>query len=291
MTEQPVLIADAVEASEQLGDRALCSGRLDEAIDHYEEVNNLLLPLIDVVFYDETSVRIVQVLNRTRAKVLDIRRRLLPPAPRAAELRTLAADSTNSGDLAHAAKISIDLGETLVELGDRDGAESAYRQAVALARQVDATMPELMLWAFSALVEFLCPSEESVALAHEMAANLIDREEMYHPMRAADAAYHWAIAELKFAEVAQHRMDHAIDGIARQAIEMLDDICFHDKSQALQRLVASVLRGAGRDAEADGWQADADKHEDWEWFMDQEIPGHVHLWDIRIDLSHRHKDD
>jgi hypothetical protein len=107
---------------------------------------------------------------------------------------------------------------------------------------------------------------------------------MYHPMRAADAAYHWAVAELRFAEAAQHRVDHAIDGIARQAIEMLDGICFHDKSQALQRLVADVLRSAGRDVEADQWQADADKYEDWEWFMEQEIPGHVHLWGIRMDL-------
>ncbi len=120
------------------------------------------------------------------------------------------------------------------------------------------------------------------ALAHEMASNLIERDEMYHPMRAADAANCWAIAELKFAEVETHRVDHAIDGIARPAIDMLDDICFHDKSQALQRLVADLLRSAGRDADADQWQADADKYEDWEMFMEQEIPGHVHLWDIRF---------
>ena len=31
------------------------------------------------------------------------------------------------------------------------------------------------------------------------------------------------------------------------------------------------------------WQADADAYEDWEDFMEQQIPGHVHLWDIRFD--------
>lgn len=55
--------------------------------------------------------------------------------------------------------------------------------------------------------------------------------------------------------------------------------------------VSEVLRCVGRDAEADRWQADADKYEDWEWFMDQEIPGHIHLWDIGIDLSDRLKED
>ncbi|CDP88732.1 hypothetical protein BN975_04575 [Mycolicibacterium farcinogenes] len=139
--------------------------------------------------------------------------------------------------------------------------------------------------AFISLIHFLSPSAESVTLAQEMAANLIDRKEMYHPMRAADAAYHCAIAELRFAELSPHRVDHAIDAITRPTITMLDDICFHGNSQALQRLAAEVLRSVGRDTEADEWQADADKYEDWSVFMEQEIPGHVHRWDIRIDLS------
>ncbi|MDH6194436.1 tetratricopeptide (TPR) repeat protein [Mycobacterium frederiksbergense] len=285
MNEQPALIADAVEESERRGDRALCSGRLDEAADHYEEINNLILPLVDVVVDAETSARFGEVLDRTRVKLLDIRRRLQPPAMRAAELRAVMDESMEAGELAHASHLSFLLGGALEELDDLEGAESAYRRAVALAREVDASDPELMLAAFDSLINFLAPSEESVTLAQEMAANLIERREMYHPMRAAEAAYHWAVAELKFAEVAQHRVDHAIDGIARQAIEMLDGICFHGMTQALQRRVADVLRSAGRDVEADRWQADADKYEDWEWFMDQEIPGHVHLWDIRGDLS------
>jgi hypothetical protein len=189
---------------------------------------------------------------------------------RAAELRSAVDESMETGNLAHASHLSFRHGETLEELEDQAGAESAYRRAVALAREVDVRDPELMLAAFSALIHFLSPSEESVALAQEMAANLIDREEMYHPMRAADAAYNWAIAELKFAEVTPHRVDHAIDGVTQQAIEMLDGVCFHDKSQTLQRLVAGVLRNTGRDVEAGQWQADADKYEDWSAFMDQE---------------------
>lgn len=119
------------------------------------------------------------------------------------------------GHIVHAAEVCIRLGEILTELGDLDGAESAYRQAVALARQV------------------------------------------------------------------------AIEGIARQAIGMLDEICMHDLGQALQRHAADTLRCVGRDVEADQWQAEADTYEDWSAFMDQQIPGHVHLWDIRFDLSAR----
>ena len=102
----------------------------------------------------------------------------------------------------------------------------------------------------------------------------------YHPMRAADAAYRLAIAELDFAELAPQHMNSAI-GSARQAVEMLDGVCLHDKSQELQRWAAAVLRAVGRDADADIWRAAADRYEDWEWFTEQPIPGHVHLWDIR----------
>lgn len=281
---EPALTADAVEESERLGDRALCAGNLGEAVDHYEQVNKLILPLADVVVDDQTAARFVEVLNRTRLKLLDIRRRMQPPDVRVAELHAAVDKSTESGNIAYACQASIELGEVLEELDDRDGAESAYRQAVALARLVDADMPELMLWAFRPLVDFLAPSEESVALAQEMAANLIERDEMYHPMRAADAAFYWAVAELKFAEATPHRVDHAIDGITRRAIEMLDEICFHDKGQILQRLAADVLGSVGRNVEADHWRAQADQYEDWEMFMEQQIPGHVHLWDIRFDL-------
>lgn len=285
MSERRSLVADTVEERERLGDEALAAGRLDEALDHYEEVNNLIRPLMDVVVEVETSTRLVEALNRTRAKLLDARGELLPPPDHAAELRAAAEAAVETGDLARASHTSFRLGEALEESGDRDAAESAYRQAVVFARQVDAADPELMLAAFCSLINFLAPSEESIALAAEMAANLIERDEMYHPMRAAEAAYHWAVAELKFAEIIPSRADHVIDGIVRQAAEMLDDICLHEKSQALQRHVAAVLSTIGRGAEADEWQAEADRYEDWEWFMDQQIPGHVHLWDIRIDLS------
>lgn len=141
--------------------------------------------------------------------------------------------------------------------------------------------PELLLHTFWSLIDFLPPSEESVSLAKEMASNLIERREMYHPMRAADAAYRLALAELDFAEIAPQHLDSAIDGSTRQAIEMLDGVCFHGKSQELQRWAAAVLRAVGRDTDADSWRAAADRYEDWEWFTDQPIPGHVHLWDIR----------
>jgi hypothetical protein len=66
-------------------------------------------------------------------------------------------------------------------------------------------------------------------------------------------------------------------GMTDEAIGMLDDVCFHDKAQALQRQAATVLRTVARASEADHWQALADRYGDWEAFTDQEIPGHVHL--------------
>lgn len=288
MSTQPVKPADTVNSLERLGDEALAAGKMSEALQRYDEANKVILA--GVVDKDvETSTKLADALIRIATKANDVRRELQPPpkspAERAAELRAAADAAAETGNLSQASHMSFRLGETLEKLGDRQGAESAYREAVVLARQVDAADPELMLAAFCSLINFLAPSEESIALAAEMAGNLVDRDEMYHPMRAAEAAYHWAVAELKFAEVTPSRTDHVIDGIVRQAIEMLDDICFHGKSQALQRQVAAVLRTVGRGSEADQWQTEADKYEDWKWFMDQEIPGHVHLWDIRIDLS------
>ena len=290
MSEQAPMSADELE---RLGDEAHARGNDDEAIRHWWDAIGAFLVDDDSGHDDATDplTRLDQFVTRLTAKVQRIHHERKPPPKsldeQAAGLRAAIAESTESGDIAHASHVSIDLGDVLDELGDHDGAESAYRQAVAFARQVDAALPELTLWAFGSLIDFLAPSEESVALAQEMATNLIERDEMYHPMRAADAAHNWAMAELRHAEVAQHRVDHAIDGVARQAIAMLDDICFHGKGQDLQRQVAHLLRCAGRHAEADQWQADADRYHDWSVFMEQEMPGHDHLWDIRIDLPVR----
>ena len=231
MNAQPQKSAEELE---QLGDQALTAGQLKEALDHYDAARRLIFEafdadLIKVVDFEAVS-RITDDLSRVGQKARDVWRQLQPPPKpldeRAAELRATVDASTEAGDLAHASHMSFRLGETLEELDDQEGAESAYRRAVALAREVDASDPELMLWAFSALIEFLGPTAESVALANEMATNLINRDERYHPMRAAEAAHNWAIAELKFAEVTPHRVDHAIGGIAQKAIEMLDDVCF-----------------------------------------------------------------
>ncbi|OMC05692.1 hypothetical protein A5733_18610 [Mycobacterium sp. NS-7484] len=289
----------SAEELEQLGDAALSAEQLEQALGHYQNARKILCEALDLVAEAEADFEVVSMiaddLMRVTEKAFDARSRLHPPPEsqlpppksgreKAVELRAAVDESMAEGELAHASHMSFRLGETLEDLGDREDAESAYRQAVVLAREVDADDPELVLAAFVSLIHFLSPSEESVTLAQEMAGYLIDRRDMYHPMRAADAAYHCAIAELNFAEVAPHRMDHAIDEIAGTAIKMLDEVCFHGRSQALQRLVADVLRSAGRDSEAESWQADADKYEDWGSFMEQQIPGHVHLWDIRFDL-------
>lgn len=284
--------SQSAEELERLGDTALAAGQLEQALDHYKQAHLLIFDAFPAALVESTELDAISTitddLNRVGGKLRDLRRELQPPPKsndeQAAELRAAVDTCMESGDLAGASHVSFRLGQTLERLDDQEGAESAFRHAVALAREVDASDPELLLAAFTFLIHFLSPSEESVALAQEMAHNLIERRNMYHPMRAADAAYHWAVVELNFAEVAQHRVDHAIDGITRQAIGMLTEVCSHGSVQALQRLVGEVLRGVGRGAEADQWQAEADKYEDWSDFMDQEIPGHVHLWDVRFDL-------
>lgn len=206
-------------------------------------------------------------------------------AERVDKFRAEVQESVESGDIAHASHTSFRLGGLLEKLGDREGAESAHRDAVVLARQVDGRDPELVLAAFTSLFHFLSPSEESITLAQEMAGHLINRDDIYHPMRAAEAAYHWAVAELAYAEVTPHRIDHVVEGIARTAIDALDDVCFHRIGQVLQQRVAEALRHVGRVGEADEWQAKASRYANWDEDMDQVIPGHVHLWDIRFALS------
>lgn len=290
------LAPTSVDEFELLGDEARSAGQWEQALDHYERAEGLVFERFDLAMRQpgdlDEVVRTADVLNRVVRKVCEAMHALQPPPPsaaeRVAELRAALEWSVESGYLAHAAGVAVDLGSALAELDDRDGAESAYRQAVAFARQVDADQPDLMLWAFRSLIDFLAPSEESITLAEEMADNLIDRREMFHPMRAAEAAYHWAVAELRFTEVAQHRVEHAVDGIARRAVEALDCVCLHDMSQALQYQVADVLGRLGRDAEADLWQAEADKYGDCSEFMENQIPGHVHLWDIHIDVPDPH---
>jgi tetratricopeptide (TPR) repeat protein len=276
MSEPLQPLTSVAEDLERLGDQALIAGDLDEALEYYLTVT--ALGLAD----HEVPTRITDLLGRVAVKINDVRFRLQSPGVRAAELRTAADQATDSGSLAHAAHLRVQLGEALEEMGDSEDAESAYRQAVVLARKVDADDPELMLYAFKALTSFLGPTAESIALASEMGSNLVVRDEMYHPMRAAEAACHWAEMELWFAEEAPHRIDHVLSGVVEPAVDMLDDVCDHGRAQDLRRQAAAVLRIAGRDAEAGPWQEAADEYENWECFSDQQIPGHVHLWDIRV---------
>ncbi len=283
MNEQPT-----AEECEFLGDEAAGAGQLEEALDHYSQARRLRCDALTMALVgdglDSQSMSAYGTDSaRLNQKIRTIVDELNPPktqSERIVDLRVELDEQLSTGRLDLASHLSTQLGSAFEELGDQDEAESAYRQAVVLARQYDRD-PELLLHTFWSLIDFLPPSEESVSLAKEMASNLIERREMYHPMRAADAAYRLALAELDFAEIAPQHLDSAIDGSTRQAIEMLDGVCFHGKSQELQRWAAAVLRAVGRDTDADSWRAAADRYEDWEWFTDQPIPGHVHLWDIR----------
>lgn len=284
MTEQPT-----ADEHEFLGDEAAAAGQPEQALDMYAQARRLRCDALRLAISSEsidmrTLAPTNAALKRLNDKIRNLVDELHPPKTlmeRITDLQTEMDEHLASGRLDLAGHLSVQLGAAHEEFGDNDEAESAYRYAVVLARQVDARDPELLLHTFWSLIDFLPPSEESVALAREMASNLIERKEMYHPMRAADAAYRLAIAELDFAEIAPQHLDSAIDGSTRQAVDMLDGVCLHDQTQELQRWAAAVLRAVGRDADADTWRAAADRYEDWEWFTDQQIPGHVHLWDIR----------
>lgn len=274
------------------GDEALAAGDDERAIELWWEALDAFLAESEAGHGDDTAQpdQLLQHVTRLTEKIYEAQRNREPepdPPTDPTMLQAAVAAALEAGELILAAQECAALARAHTELADPDGAESALRQAVALARDVDAADPELTLWAFSSLVDFLSPSEESVALAQEMAATLIERTDMWHPMRAAEAATHWALAELAFAEVAPHRVDHAVDLVARRAVTMLDEVCFHDQGQELRRRVAHLLRSVDRHADADTWQADADRYEDWSVDMDQQIPGHVHLWDIRYDLPGR----
>ena len=113
-------------------------------------------------------------------KIRTIVDELNPPktlTERITDLRTELDEHLTTGRLALAGHLSVQLGAAHEEFGGNDEAEASYRYAVVLARQVDARDPELLLHTFWALIDFLPPSEESVALAQEMASNLIDRKE------------------------------------------------------------------------------------------------------------------
>ncbi|TXI53376.1 MAG: hypothetical protein E6Q55_35220 [Mycolicibacterium mageritense] len=274
---------------EFLGDEAAAAGQPQQALDLYARARRLhcdamRLAISSESFDMQTLAPTNASLKRLNGKIRTLVDELHPArtlTERIADLQTELDKRLADGRLDLASHLSVQLGAAHEESGDNDEAESAYRYAVVLARQVDARDPELLLHTFWSLIDFLPPSEETLALAREMASNLIERKEMYHPMRAADAAYRLAIAELDFAEIAPQQMDSAIDGSTRQAIEMLDGVCLHGKSQELQRWTAAVLRAVGRDADADIWRAAADQYEDWDITTEQVIPGHVHLWDIR----------
>jgi len=205
------------------------------------------------------------------------------PEEWAAEYRIEADKAAAEGDLARASHTWVVIGEARETAGDRGGAESAFRRAVALARQVDAQDPELVMYAFTTLSDFLAPSEESVRLAEELVESL-ERREMFHPLRALNAERLWARALLKLVAVDPSRIDEAVRR-AGIAADLGDRVCSHDVARQLRRDVALTLHAAGRDDEATWWETTANQWGDWDdddMFDDLVIPGHVHLWDLIV---------
>src|ERR1043165_9491519 len=138
MTEPMPLSADELE---RLGDDALAAGELQAALNHYSEARRLVFDMLDPGLVQgtdfDTVSEIADELSRISRKRDDLARATQPPPKpleeQAADLRAAVDVSMEDGRIVHAAELCIDLGEILAELDDVDGAESAYRQAVALA--------------------------------------------------------------------------------------------------------------------------------------------------------------
>jgi hypothetical protein len=204
------------------------------------------------------------------------------PADRACEV--VAAEMTRAseeGDLVRAAYAACRLGEMREEMGDREEAESSYRQAVALTRMATEDAPDLMLTTFKALAMFLSPAEEALALAIEVTRAMLDRERR-NPIREVGATELWCTIDLERAIIDPSRMDYVLDNV-RVAIQAADESCLHEVARDLRLRASVALRMVGRIEEADEWQAEGLMYQDWTSFPEQEIPGHFHAWDVRGD--------
>lgn len=279
----------AVEQIEQFGDDHLSDGQVEEVVIKYKQAASACaMVLIETSSHEQQAA-----LNDALSRIVEKGRaawRELPASQRVSigDVRfgqTMVDRAIADGDLPLAGYLSIEYGRMLLAEGDAERAETAFRQAVTLAREVDADDPELVLLAYVTLLTALGPTEEALSLANELSLAMIGRKELYHPMRAANAVCIRAVLELNYSLTHPAHLNEAIQ-VCQHAITFADNVCFHDKAQELQRAAAIALREAGRVDEAEHWQALADQYDDWEPFDDQQIPGHVHLWDKRVDTSH-----
>lgn len=278
---------------EQLGNAALAAGDEELALALFATAFRRALAEEDAVKADPTleirspsacTVAIHRVAWKAAELLDDPPRSPLPILGDLIDKRWAEIDdAAAAGELLVAAERAVKFGDVLDDLGELAQAETAYRRAVHFARELDAADPELLLLTFRSLIDFLPPSAETRALAGELVDKLA-RPKCHHPMRTAEAACCQAKAELSFVAVDPNALDAALDAVAN-AIRLCDEVCFHDRTQELQWLTAVWLRQAGREVEAEQWQAEADRYEEWDPFSDQQIPGHVHLWDVRVSKS------
>ena len=268
---------------EKFGDECVASGDCDKADSYYKDALNLILDDLDN-FEDR-----MEDFLRITAKVREVHPLEEEPPLSAeesiAEMREGVDEAISNGNLRRASHLSFLLGQELETNGDKEGAESAYRQSVALARETGVADPELVLASFTSLARFLSPSLESVRLSAELTEMMCGRTRMGHLMRCAEARYTHALGTLELAEQDVSYLDESLV-IARESIAKSHDSCQHELARNIGLRVAEILRSTGRDLEAEQWQAEADENFDPDipWY-DLEIPGHVHLWEIHLDLN------
>ena len=192
----------AVEQIEQFGDDHLSDGQVEEVVIKYKQAASACaMVLIETSSHEQQAA-----LNDALSRIVEKGRaawRELPASQRVSigDVRfgqTMVDRAIADGDLPLAGYLSIEYGRMLLAEGDAERAETAFRQAVTLAREVDADDPELVLLAYVTLLTALGPTEEALSLANELSLAMIGRKELYHPMRAANAVCIRAVLELNY---------------------------------------------------------------------------------------------
>jgi len=189
----------------------------------------------------------------------------------------------DEGDLPTACHHAYLLGCLYRDTSQLQEAEAAFRESVMLAREMGEEFPELVLMVFANLARFLWPSKESVTLSNEL-TEYLDRPKTSHPMRGAEAAHLHAESMLHLARIDPQVLDEAVVA-ARDAISICDDWCLHYLAHSLREDVVYSLKARDRDSEASLWEAEIVRYGTWEADnkdSNRQIPGHVHLWDIRF---------
>ncbi|MCL2784300.1 MAG: hypothetical protein FWD55_02460 [Propionibacteriaceae bacterium] len=188
-----------------------------------------------------------------------------------ADPHDLIQEYDSSGDLGSAAMYCEDLAHALLEQGNLNGAEEAFREGVcnlfALGdfHSFDGFIEGTTLRLYAGLARLLVPSPEALGVAEEFVEAI--RAGRNHPMDMAEAL---TLRAEVF--IACGGIDQAIQA-STDAVKQSESVCFHELSRQVEQALCDRLDGEGRHEEAMQWKERAIHR------LDDKVPGHIHLWD------------